>query len=286
MKLSIITINYNNIVGLRKTVDSILNQSYSDFEWIVIDGGSNDGSREIIENNSSHFSYWCCEPDNGIYNALNKGLLHAHGEYVQFLNSGDWLYSHNTLEDAMSIIESKESECEIFYGNMIQVNNGGHLNPIIYPENLGLFFFLYYNICHQATFYKRHLFNGNFYDESFSIVSDWAMNLKLMFDGHSFNHIDLTIVYYDNTGLSSIADNKHHMERTAALSKYLPIQIMNDVEWYNKSYYFTRLRKSTRWIMDHSITFCQWINKFLCMIEERKKRKINKSNNNNLTNID
>ena len=271
MKLSIITINFNNRAGLIRTIDSVLHQTFSDYEWIVIDGHSNDGSRELIEENSGHFAYWCSEPDNGIYNALNKGIKHAQGEFIQFLNSGDWYHDKNTLERAMAIIESDQSNSDIYYGDMVQVNEGGRLNPITYPNNPGLFFFLYYNICHQATFYKLTLFNSNSYDESFSIVSDWAMNVKLMFEGRIFKHIDLPIVYYDNTGRSSIADNNHHLERTAALKKYVPTQVMNDVEWYNNNYYFSRLRKSTRWIMDHSIAFCHWINKVLIKIENRRK---------------
>ena len=112
MTLSIITINYNNRDGLQKTIDSVISQSFNDYEWIVIDGDSNDGSREIIEQYCDRFAYWCSEPDSGIYNAINKGLSHATGEYVQFLNSGDWLYSDNILEKAFSIIDGKN---DIYY---------------------------------------------------------------------------------------------------------------------------------------------------------------------------
>lgn len=97
MKLSIITVNLNNRDGLKRTIDSVVSQTFTDYEWIVIDGGSNDGSRELIEHYSDHFAYWCSEPDKGIYNAMNKGIAHAKGEWLQFLNSGDVLYSNNTL---------------------------------------------------------------------------------------------------------------------------------------------------------------------------------------------
>lgn len=96
--LSIITINYNNKNGVQKTIDSVLSQSFEDYEWIVIDGGSNDGSKELLEKYQEHFAYWCSEPDNGIYNAINKGLSHTTGDYIQFLNSGDWLYDSTALE--------------------------------------------------------------------------------------------------------------------------------------------------------------------------------------------
>ena len=266
MKLSIITINYNAVNGLRKTIDSVVSQSFKDYEWIVIDGGSTDGSRELLEQNRDHFAFWCIEPDNGIYNAINKGLRHATGEYVLFLNSGDWLYSETVLEKAFTHIDGKQ---DIYYGDYVQVNDGGRLNPITLPEELGFFFFPYNNICHQATFYRRTLFENNPYDESFSIVSDWAMNLKLLFEGRTFKHLNQFIVYYDNQGKSSAANNKHHEERTAAFEKYVPQQIKIDLARYEKNYHFSRHRKSTRIIMDNAIRFAQWLDKLLSKKETK-----------------
>lgn len=267
MTFSIITINYNNTSGLKKTIDSVKSQTYIDFEWIVIDGDSNDGSKELLEKYQEHFAYWCSEPDKGIYNAINKGLLHATGQYVQFLNSGDWLYDSTSLEKAFAQIDGKY---DIYYGDMIQVNDGGKLNPIRYPDELGFLFFPYNNICHQATFYKRSLFENNPYDESFSIVSDWAMNLKLMFNGATFKHLNLFIVYYDNQGRSSAADLKHHNERTAAFNKYVPQQIKIDLVNFEKNYYFSRHRKSTRWILDKATAFAQWLDRLLSKKESKR----------------
>lgn len=266
MTFSIITINYNNTSGLKKTIDSVKSQTYIDFEWIVIDGDSNDGSKELLEKYQVHFAYWCSEPDKGIYNAINKGLSHATGEYVQFLNSGDWLYNSTSLEKALAQIDGKY---DIYYGDMVQVNDGGKLNPIRYPDELGFLFFPYNNICHQATFYKRSLFENNPYDESFSIVSDWAMNLKLMFNGATFKHLNQFIVYYDNQGRSSAADLKHHNERTAAFNKYVPQQIKIDLVKFEKNYYFSRHRKSTRWILDKATAFAQWLDRLLSKKESK-----------------
>ena len=267
MRLSIITINFNNKEGLKKTIESVLSQSFKDIEWIVIDGGSTDGGKELIEQYQSHFSYWCSEPDKGIYNAINKGLTHAKGDYVQFLNSGDWLYEDTTLEKAFAQIDGNR---DIYYGDMVQVNeNDNHnLNPITYPDELGFFFFPYNNICHQATFYRDALFDNNPYDESFSIVSDWAMNLNLLFKGYTFKHLQQFIVYYDNRGCSSATDPKHHKERMAAFAKYVPEQVKIDVQRYEKNYYFSRHRKSTRWIMDKAIAFSQWLDKQLSKKEK------------------
>ncbi len=268
MKLSIITVNLNNCEGLRRTIDSVISQTFVDYEWIIIDGGSSDGSKTLIEQYVDRFSYWRCEQDNGVYAAMNKGIAHASGEYLQFLNSGDWLYDANTLEHVFHQVDGKS---DIYYGNMVQVNDNDRLNPISYPDELGFFYFPYGNICHQATFYRRTLFDGNPYDESFSIVSDWAMNMKLLFIGVTFKHLNQTIVYYDNTGRSSEANEKHHIERTAAFDKYVPQQIKNDLKHYEQIYHFSRHRKSTRWIMDHAIRFCQWLDRMLQKKERRKK---------------
>ena len=88
-KFSIITVNYNNLEGLKKTVESVKNQTYQKFEYIVIDGGSYDGSLEFIKDNESLLDYWVSEPDSGVYQAMNKGIEKATGEYLLFLNSGD-----------------------------------------------------------------------------------------------------------------------------------------------------------------------------------------------------
>lgn len=269
MRLSIITINYNNLEGLKKTIDSVISQTFSDYEWIVIDGGSTDGSCELIEQNQNHFAYWCCEPDKGVYNAMNKGLSHAQGDYVQFLNSGDWLYEDSTLKKVLSQIDS---EYDIYYGDMVQVNDGDKLNPITYPDELGFFFFPYNNICHQATFYRRSLFVNNPYDESFSIVSDWAMNIKLSLEGHTYKHLNQNVVYYDNCGRSTSTDRKHHEERTAAFTKYVPQQLKVDVKKYEADYYFSRHRKSTRWIIDNAIRFSQWLDNKLSKLESRRSK--------------
>ena len=90
MKLSIITVNLNNLEGLKKTYESVVSQTFTDYEWLVIDGGSTDGSREFIEQHQDKFAYWCSEPDKGIYNAMNKGIVRAKGEYLNFMNSGDY----------------------------------------------------------------------------------------------------------------------------------------------------------------------------------------------------
>src|SRR3954468_8744814 len=121
MKLSIITINFNNAAGLRKTMESVVSQSSQHFEYIVIDGGSTDGSAEVIQQHAGKLAYWVSEADNGIYNAMNKGILKASGDYCQFLNSGDTLASPYVIERMLEVLP----DCSIFYGNMIKALPNG-----------------------------------------------------------------------------------------------------------------------------------------------------------------
>lgn len=198
MTLSIITVNLNNREGLQRTIDSVVSQTFTDYEWIVIDGGSTDGSRELIEQYADHFAYWCSEPDKGIYNAMNKGIAHAKGEWLQFLNSGDWLYEDTTLEKVFA----KEYEAEILYGNaIVQIDNKSYYRK--YPKLLSFSDIVYHPINHQASFYKRSLFNDHLFNEEHLIISDYIYLIELALNNNVFEHVDLTIVYSDGNGISS-----------------------------------------------------------------------------------
>ena len=173
MKVSIITINYNNKLGLQRTIDSVIIQTFKDFEWIIIDGGSTDGSKELIEEYSKYITCWVSESDKGIYNAMNKGIQRAHGEYLHFLNSGDVFYSKDILYDIFYI---KSYNHDILTGNII--NNGKELRGIGY-QDISLNDFFYNSVFHPSSFIKRELFyTFGFYDENYKIVSDWKFFLK------------------------------------------------------------------------------------------------------------
>src|SRR5690348_5936351 len=112
-RLSLITINLNDLQGLRKTLDSIFTQTFTDYEYIIIDGGSTDGSLEEIKKSQDKLVYWTSEKDEGIYNAMNKGIVKAKGEYTLFMNSGDYLYSEDTLN---KVFENANNE-DLIYGD-------------------------------------------------------------------------------------------------------------------------------------------------------------------------
>ena len=218
MKLSIITVNLNNRDGLRKTIDSVVSQTFKDFEWIVIDGGSTDGSRELIEQYADHFAYWVSEPDKGIYNAMNKGIKVAKGEYLQFLNSGDILYSPTIIDDVFSIGSTRD----ILYGDILIINDDGHTDLITYSDRLSIKQLLNHSICHQSSFIKRELLRKEPYDENLQIVSDWKFFLRKALEGIKFEHIPLIVSVFDTEGISSTKPTLLSREREMVLASEVP----------------------------------------------------------------
>ena len=223
MKLSIITVNLNNREGLRKTIDSVVGQTFRDFEWIVIDGGSTDGSRELIEQYADHIAYWVSEPDKGIYNAMNKGIRVAQGEYLQFLNSGDWLVEERTLERCFA----HEFTADIAYGDLY-IANHEDIEELRYTEELSLRYFLHGTICHNSTFIKRYLLVEEPYDENLRIVADWKSFLLQVIENRRFEHIDEFIIYYDANGISTNEYELSRQERQSISKDIVPAMILQD----------------------------------------------------------
>ena len=225
--LSIITINYNNAEGLKKTIESITRQSYKNFEYIVIDGASNDGSKEIILNNEKNISYWISEKDNGIYNAMNKGIRAASGDYVLFMNSGDFLYNETVVED---ILKNLAEEDEIVYGNALLRNEKKKWEVIQeHPRELNFSYFYKQTICQQACVIKRSLFDAIFfYNEDYKICADWEFFIYAIYVQHvRIRKIDFLITIYDTTGVSGNPSFKKiaAAEREKTLKKYFPLYI-------------------------------------------------------------
>ena len=153
--ISIITVNLNDVEGLKRTMTSVFEQTYKEYEYIVIDGGSTDGSKEYIESHSDKIDTWVSEKDSGIYNAMNKGIKVATGEYFLFLNSGDWLHKVNILEITAPVFSNNYS---IYYGNVERIYNGNKKKIKTYPSQLSFSFFIDSALAHQAVFIKRSLF--------------------------------------------------------------------------------------------------------------------------------
>lgn len=223
MKLSIITINLNNADELRKTIQSVIEQTWKDFEFLVIDGGSVDGSVEIIQEYGSRITYWLSEKDNGVFHAMNKGIAHSKGEYLLMLNSGDVLYNCEILQKVF--VENKTLE-DFIYGNVLRESKGTIIDTSLFPETLTFQFFRNGSLSHQGTFINRrvHSFLG-FYDESLRFSSDWKLFILAICKYNlSYKHLPLLFTVCNCDGLTCNPVNFAAMkeEITVTLKLYFP----------------------------------------------------------------
>lgn len=220
VKLTIITINYNNREGLVKTFESIRKQTWLDFEFLVIDGGSVDGGKELIESNPQ-VNYWVSEKDSGVYNAMNKGIRKATGDYIIFMNSGDFFYDEFVLE---KIKNQLDSNIGILYGDSVFFNDKGYRKIIKAPKNLTFGFFYDGDLNHQAVFIKRSLFIDYFYyNEEYEICADWEFFIIMVsIYNISYKYLNETICYYDFSGISAKPENLpiYNKEREKTINKY------------------------------------------------------------------
>ncbi|MFV8374674.1 glycosyltransferase family 2 protein [Flavobacterium sp. LB1P71] len=205
-KLSIITINLNDSKGLEKTIKSVITQTFINYEFIIIDGASTDKSIEIIKQYKDFITFWKSEPDTGIYNAMNKGIKVAQGEFCLFLNSGDVLFDNSSLEKSFSYMNEdiKIASCRI------KVNN-----KIIEPptDDKKLRFTFGHQPCHQATFIHRSLFNKyGYYNEMNRIASDVEFFFIAMdINGELMQQIPVVLAIFDTTGISSTAESQKNV---------------------------------------------------------------------------
>jgi glycosyltransferase involved in cell wall biosynthesis len=222
-KLSIITINYNDKIGLKKTFQSVLNQTFHDYEYIVIDGGSSDGSKELIEEYKDRISYWVSEPDKGIYNAMNKGIQATHSDFIIFMNSGDVFHHDKVLAEVENQLTE---EFDIYYGDCYRVTPNAS-KRWSFPDKLSFSYFYSSSLSHQSTFIRRKLFYDFFlYNEDFKIVSDWEFFIYAICKMNvTYKHLNAVISDFDFTGISSNKKNKKFdkEEREVVFQKHFPL---------------------------------------------------------------
>lgn len=242
IELSIITVNFNNEVGLEKTIKSVLSQSFKNYEYILIDGKSNDSSVDVIKSYDeiSNIS-WISEPDSGIYNAMNKGILRAKGEYLLFLNSGDVLNGENALLD---FINNKNFYGDIIYGDYKFING-----EKIYPDLLMPRHFFKSSLPHQSSLIKRELFDiYGLYDEKFKIVSDKAFYIKCLLSNKViFKHIKYFLSEVDLNGVSNNLENKKQVQKETKimLKEYFGVSYIDYTNYVNLVQSYKELKRKT-----------------------------------------
>lgn len=221
-KISIITINYNDKIGLTKTIESVKNQTYNLFEFIIIDGGSTDGSTDVIAKYNDKIDYAISEKDSGVFNAMNKGIRAANGEFVLFMNGGDCFENNNILHEIVPLLND---QYDIYYGNNYKATpNSKRLKT--YPSKLNFSFFYTSSINHQSTFIRKSLFDKYFYyNENYKIASDWEFFVyTICYKNVPYRYIDKTIAIYDFTGISSRPESSQlfEEEKNQTIKNFFP----------------------------------------------------------------
>ena len=274
MKLSIITINYNNAEGLRKTLASVTAQTYADIEHIIVDGGSTDGSVEIIREYVSangahsggsqtgqtgqtgqtkvcHQIRWISEKDKGIYNAMNKGIKMATGEYIEILNSGDILFDSQVTQRMIEHLDQTNAERKesigILYGNMIKVNAQGQVVGKSGYTEYSLRQFYSSTLNHDCAYIRRDLFEEyGLYDENLKIVSDWKWYLQAIGLGRvKPEYVDIDVTIFDDGGISETNLALRNAERRQVLEELLPPAVLWDYDTH--AFEMEQMKRLRRW---------------------------------------
>lgn len=265
MRFSIITVNYNNRNGLNNTILSVISQDYKNFEFIIIDGGSTDGSVDVIKNYESYITYWVSEKDDGIYQAMNKGIKQAKGEYLNFMNSGDTFYDTNVLNN----VDKELANYDFVIGKEFHQNpKTGEYATTFLPTRLSMVTFVVSYLPHQSGFIKRSLFDNSLYDENLHIVGDWKFYMQQIVNyDRTVKLIDLIVSKREQGGLSNANSRLNDEERMIVLKEMLPPGISKD---YNS---LAKLDKTTLYkllnLCDNKKT-CKWLTLCIKLINRLK----------------
>ena len=217
MKISVITINYNDRDGLAKTMESVLSQTARlgvDYEYIVVDGGSSDGSAEVMAQYADKLAYGVSEPDGGIFNAMNKGIKAASGDYLNFMNAGDYFAAPDVLERVVKKLDGKD----FYIGH--QQNLKPHAHLIKAPRRISACSLVVQPLPHQATFIRSALLKARGYNEQFKVIADWEqMVVEVLVNNRTYERLDFVVACFDTTGLSARAghDGRYEEERQRML---------------------------------------------------------------------
>lgn len=236
MNLTIITINRNNASGLEKTIRSVLAQTETDFEYVIVDGASSDGSVDIIKQYDKRFNgrmRWTSEPDTGIYNAMNKGIEMAEGSYLEFLNSGDSLASKDVVRKMYDALE-RNGNPAILYGNMLKEMRDGTIvrDKCFAGQEITFLGFYIGTLNHSPAFIRKELFDKyGRYDESFRIVSDWKWYMQaIIFGRENPVYLDLDVTSFDMNGISETNKDLDRMERRRVLEEQINPAFLADYD--------------------------------------------------------
>ena len=244
---SIITASFNSQKTISKTIESLLNQDYTDFEYIIIDGDSLDRTKEIISKYNNYIDVYVSEKDKGIYDAMNKAIDYCSGDYILFLNSGDKLYEPNTVSKIINeIIQIKP---DILLGSYNYVQDISHFNKTVHVRPLN-YYFKGMVTNHQSCLFKRQIHAEFKYDLRFKLVADYHLLLKLFLDGKYFFVSKETISIISVGGLSDNNRFKVLRENLKVQNELSP-SIMNYL-FYSKSIVYQMIIRIIKLVINYS----------------------------------
>lgn len=230
--ISIITINYNNSVGLKKTIDSVVNQSFNDYEFIVIDGKSSDDSVNVLKQ-FPRINFWVSEIDSGIYDAQNKGIVKAKGKYLLFLNSGDVLANREVLKTVIPFLLGDKS---FYYGNLLLEKNGVTEKHLA-PSTINIDFLLNSTFWHPCVFIKSDLFKSfGLYNTAFKICGDYEFFVRCLIKPKiTTEYINEFITLFDGNGISNDSSKikLQELEREKAWNENLSSLVFDSLKKQN-----------------------------------------------------
>ncbi len=227
--VSIITVVLNGAKELESSIRSVIHSHVKNVEYIIIDGGSTDGTLAVLDEYEDSIDYWLSEPDRGIYDALNKAIASARGRWVCILGSDDTVSSTFALA-----AEYLKDECTIYYGDVFMIGSKRRYDGPFSPWKLSR-----RNICQQAIFYPRSVFECYQFNLKYPILADWEFNLRCFHDAqYRFQYIPVVVANYnDITGRSSgTRDRQFLLDHDNLIREYLP--------W--RYYHLHRLKKFAR----------------------------------------
>ena len=228
-KISIITITFNSEKTLEETIESVVSQGYDNLEYLIIDGKSTDGTLDIVDRYREHINFVVSEPDKGIYNAMNKGIIRANGDYLNFMNSGDSFYANDILTKVFELPFDED----VIVGYNIGLQSG-KIDRLYSKDDTPLKILLNYNFCQQALFIKREFQLQELYDESLRIISDWKFYLLACTKYNAnFKFIDMIVAVMDNTGISSTSPSLVHEEKKVVYESVFGKEIADELIAYN-----------------------------------------------------
>lgn len=204
--ISVITVCYNCAADLERTIISVINQTYFNIEYIIIDGGSSDNTKDIIKKYESGIDYWISERDFGVYDAMNKGLARATGRWVNFMNAGDIFYNNAVISDL-------DFPCKVpgtlIYGDFLALKPDGKIVELcITPFFKTYFKYNRVGICHQTIFYPTKKIQTLYYDLRYKICADYDLTYKLWKQNITFYHVNTVVAIYQyGNGISSKREN-------------------------------------------------------------------------------